>query len=965
MAAAMLCPNMWRTKAQLIEYVKNFKEIPLWLWTANLLSALLVMGIDLALPLGVAGGVPYVLVVLSGLWSSWPGYLILMGGLGTLFTITGFIFSPEGGVLWIVLANRGLALFAIWTTAIFAWDRKRQELCLKENAKELKNSRDALENEIAKSGSYQNVLIEREDRIRSILETAIDGIIIINERGAVQSMNYAAERLFQYKEKDIVGKNVNMLMPSPYQGEHDGYLANYLETGIKKVIGIGREVVGMRKDGSTLPMQLGVSEVGVKGERLFTGIVHDITDQKQLEKSIREDAEESNTQLGKAIKVAEEWAKKSEKSNRAKSEFLANMSHEIRTPMNGIMGMTGLLLDTELQPHQREYGVIIRNSADSLLTIINDILDYSKIEAGKIDFEVLHFDLNHLVEELCDPLALKAHSQGLEFLYNIKSDTPFLLQGDTGRLRQILNNLISNAIKFTANGEVVLQVEVEKETESIVKLVFNVRDTGIGIPEKDIGKLFTKFTQVEASTSRKYGGTGLGLAISKKLCELMGGQMGVTSEPQKGSLFWFTLSFKKQPLKKKYIPQKIEAICGKRVLVVDDNETIRTVLTQQLGIWDCVIGEASNGPEALELLQRESAAGKPYDIAILDFEMPEMDGIALGKKIKADPKTQNTTLIMLTFLGNKIDKSELDDIGFVDCLSKPVKKSHLYDSLVNALNPKTKILDNSKQELLSTLDFAKNQKQKIRILVAEDNIVNQKVALGILEKLGFRADTVSNGCEVVKILESTPYDLILMDVQMPEMDGLEATRIIRDRTSKVYRPDLPIIAMTARAMENDKTQCIAAGMNDYVSKPVMPKALLNAIEKQLSKQIVNLVKNPYNEINEDVDIIFDRELFLSRFGGDIVLCEQIKEYFLNDTPEQLLAVKKAIENKDSVALGDSSHTLNGSVANIEAIKLLGLVNRLEIMAKGKQFEQAEVIAGEAEAAFEEFCQHLDESPIRV
>ncbi len=553
---------------------------------------------------------------------------------------------------------------------------------------------------------------------------------------------------------------------------------------------------------------------------------------QELEQGVIERTQQlelTNKELESTLEQVQNLAREADAANRAKSQFLANMSHEIRTPMNGIIGMTSILIDTTLDQDQQDYARNIKISADSLLGIINEILDFSKIEAGKLDFDIMDFDIRITLEESIEMLTVKANEKGIEMACFIHPEVPSLLRGDPGRLRQIILNLATNAIKFTHEGYVSIRVSLESETDSRVKLLFEVKDSGIGIPKDRLSRLFKSFSQVDASTTKEYGGTGLGLVISKRLTEMMGGEIHVKSEEGKGSIFWLTAIFKTQDLS---VNQPVslefpEDIQGKQILAVDDNPINREIISAYLKSWKCKPMVVSNGKEALVQLIDARDKGKAYDVAIIDMMMPDMDGNKLALLIKENKTLVSTRILMLTSCGMRGDGADMKNIGIDGYFNKPIKQSDLYDAIISVLgSTRTQREKSSKKQLITRHTLKESKKQTVRILVAEDNMINLKVAIHLLKKFGYKPDTAANGKEAVKAVEKTPYDLILMDVQMPEMDGYEATQKIRAMNN---RKDIPILAMTANAMKGDREKCLKAGMNDYITKPVKPENLLETI----------------------------------------------------------------------------------------------------------------------------------------
>ena len=680
---------------------------------------------------------------------------------------------------------------------------------------------------------------------------------------------------------------------------------------------------------------------------------------RQLKEKLKH-LENINYQLDNAVDFANKTAIEAEIANKSKGKFLANMSHDIRTPMNGVIGMTHLLMSTNLTDEQLEYANMIRISGNALLSLINDILDFSKIEADQLSLDSQNFNLTMTVEDSVDIISFEAYEKGIDLVCLIDPNIPTDLVGDPGRLRQVLINLLGNAVKFTEKGEVILKINLVFETTETAKIYFEVKDTGIGIPESKIQNLFKPFSQIDNKLSKKYGGTGLGLAISRRIVQLMSGSIKIKSKKNIGSSFYFTIELKKQTQKKK-VHEKIDSldISDKKILIADSQPAYRTMLSNLLEIIGCQYLEASDGQNALSILHDSSKNNNPVDLIIIDMHLSKIDGIKLGKKIKSDPLIKNTHMIMMTFVGQRGDVPMLQKIGFAAYLTKPVKQALLHQTLLKVFGTKTEQAKDKEPEPIITKFLINEEKSSgNRILLVEDSEMNRKLACVFLKKMGYKVETATNGEEALTMLSKNIFDLVLMDIQMPVMNGLEATKNIRSEKSVVKNPKIPIIALTANAMTQDREKCLSVGMTDYIAKPFKPEDLKAKIEKILGKEKSIKHKSAPKKRTSIPSKYYDKKAIIERIDGDMDLFKQLIELFVKEVPLQINKIKQAIKKNDSESITLFSHTIKGSAYNIRAMELKQIAFDIEQAGKTNNINLAASKIAALESAYENLYSEL-------
>jgi PAS domain S-box-containing protein len=753
-------------------------------------------------------------------------------------------------------------------------------------------------------------------RCRQLVQSSLIGVITAELDGRILDANDAFLTMLGYTRDDVLSGRLrwDALTPPEHRAADARAIEQLKATGTCQPF----EKEYYHQNGRRVPVLIGVTMLEESKSECICFIV-DITQQKETEQELI------------AAKEAADAA------NQAKSQFLANMSHEVRTPMNAVIGITELVLGTPLAPKQAEYLRMVMQSAESLLAVINDVLDFSKVESGKVDLEHHPFNVRDTVGDAVKSLALRAHDKGLELALDVSRGVPEWLVGDAGRLRQIVINLVSNAIKFTHAGEVVIEIGLLHQNGNRTELQFCVTDTGIGIPPEKREKVFEAFEQADASTTRNYGGTGLGLAIVRRLVELMDGRIWVESQVGQGSQFYFTvkLDLCHSPPPERVSPRR-GALKGTRALVVDDNATNRRIVEEVLAGWEVVPTSCESAAQALQQLRSAYRTGKPFELLLSDVNMPELDGFGLLEQVRRDPSLSDITAILLTSGDRSEDHVRAKELGVRQHLMKPIKQSELLDAVLDALGIEPREAEQA------GAPAALPETRPLRVLLAEDSIVNQRLAVGLLERHGHRVTIADNGHQAVTHAERNNFDVILMDLQMPELDGLEATRRIREHERTTGR-HVPIIAMTAHALKGDRQRCLEAGMDEYVAKPVRERQLLVAMRTVLGEEVPPLPDELPEELSQpDTDVI-DWEAALKICAGDPNLLRDIALAFLEEHPRRIEEIQKAIDASDWELLHRSAHTIKGSMRYFGARAVFDRAYGLEQLAARQSLEGAEEI----------------------
>ncbi|GEM_PF-4061518 len=825
----------------------------------------------------------------------------------------------------------------------------------------IRKTQEALSLEQAAS---QEALRRSEERFRIMSQSAQEAIVVVSQQGAIQFWNPAAERILGWASHEVVGSDFNQLLaPESLEAEPGPGLDFDIQTSAARKPAGPVEIVARCKDASVVALELTITVVEASGAIQNLAVARDISErvrQRERLDDYQRKLELANVQLAESIKEARKLAERADAANDAKSQFLANMSHEVRTPLNGVMGASSLLAQTQLTPDQRDYLSIIRRSSEALLAIINDLLDFSRIEAGRVDLEEVDFSPHALVEDIVEVMALRAQEKGLDVTAHSEPYVPERLCGDPARFRQILVNLVGNAIKFTKRGEVSVVVSATPHGADRFDVSVEIRDTGIGIASDRLEQIFQPFTQLEASDTRNSGGMGVGLSISRRLAEQMGGSITVSSEPGKGSTFAVTVPLKAAvTTPRKAAPWR--ELSGLRVLVLDAHETSRRLLGALLEQWGCLHQEEATVEAALIAMREANNRYLPFEVVIVDANSEAGAVERLAAWVKDSNSTGTTRLLLMTALGRRGDVQRLKDLGYAAYITKPVKRGQLHEvlNLISHGVPS----DGGNEDLITRFVAQEVGRQRLGVLVVDDSEVNRQVALGMLESLGWRGEAVASAPEALAALANQRYELVLMDVQMPEMDGRTATRMIREGRRGVKDPTVPVVAVTAHASQLEEDACLAAGMDEFITKPIELKRLAKVLSRWHE-----VLRNDHREPRDFEDTselspakgppLFDRAALLERLGGDDSLVEGIIQVFRDSMPPLVLSLQEALEEGNLVKASRQAHQLKGAAGNVGAMALHKVTHQLEKWASQGDPQRAVSSFERLKSEFERFLQHV-------